>query len=114
MRLYWANLTPEARAARVANLHVWKINAERARRKAEERAVVGMRQIAAAAQAAMAPGHRRALRATRPGPQRRTSAKRDFILNVLSEAEKENWWNAVPQNVRDDVVKLEGNEDKKK
>jgi hypothetical protein len=39
---------------------------------------------------------------------------RDFILTVLSEADKENWWNAVPQNVRDDVAKLEETEDKKK
>lgn len=39
---------------------------------------------------------------------------RDFVLTVLSEADKENWWNAVPQNVRDDVGKLEETEDKKK
>jgi hypothetical protein len=39
---------------------------------------------------------------------------RDFILTVLSEADKENWWDAVPQNVRDDVTKLEDAEDKKK
>src|SRR5262245_25122698 len=32
---------------------------------------------------------------------------RDFILTVLFEADKENWWDAVPQNVRDDVAKLE-------
>lgn len=39
---------------------------------------------------------------------------RDFVLTVLSEADKENWWNSVPQNVRDDVAKLEETEDKKK
>jgi hypothetical protein len=32
---------------------------------------------------------------------------RDFILGVLSEADKENWWNSVPQDVRDEVTKLE-------
>ena len=42
------------------------------------------------------------------------SYMRDFILTVLSEADKENWWDAVPQNVRDDVTKLEETEDKKK
>lgn len=39
---------------------------------------------------------------------------RDFVLTVLSEADKENWWNSVPLNVRDDVAKLEETEDKKK
>jgi len=39
---------------------------------------------------------------------------RDFILTVLSEADKENWWDTVPQNVREDVAKLEETEDKKK
>jgi Swt1-like HEPN len=39
---------------------------------------------------------------------------REFILTVLSEADKENWWDSVPQNVRDDVAKLEENEDKKR
>lgn len=39
---------------------------------------------------------------------------RDFILTVLSEADRENWWNAVPQNVQDEVAKLEETEDKKK
>jgi hypothetical protein len=39
---------------------------------------------------------------------------RDFILGVLSEADKENWWNSVPLNVRDEVAKLEETEDKKK
>jgi len=39
---------------------------------------------------------------------------RDFILNVLSDADKENWWNIVPQDVKDDVAKLEETEDKKK
>lgn len=39
---------------------------------------------------------------------------RDFILTVLSEADKENWWNSVPQNVKDDVAKLEETEDKKR
>jgi hypothetical protein len=39
---------------------------------------------------------------------------RDFILTVLTDADKENWWNLVPQNVRDDVKKNEDNEDRKK
>ena len=39
---------------------------------------------------------------------------RDFVLTVLSEADKENWWDAVPPNVRDEVAKLEETEDKKK
>src|ERR1700730_16711242 len=39
---------------------------------------------------------------------------RYFILNVLSEADSENWWDAVPQHVRDEVTKLEENEDRKK
>lgn len=39
---------------------------------------------------------------------------RDFILTVLSEADKENWWNSVPQHVKDDVAKLEETEDKKR
>jgi len=39
---------------------------------------------------------------------------RDFILTVLSEADKENWWSAVPQQVQDEVAKLEETEDKKK
>jgi hypothetical protein len=39
---------------------------------------------------------------------------RDLILTVLSEANKETWWDSVPANVRDDVSKLEENEDKKR
>jgi hypothetical protein len=39
---------------------------------------------------------------------------RDFILTVLSGADKENWWNGIPQNVKDEVSKLEETEDKKK
>jgi hypothetical protein len=39
---------------------------------------------------------------------------RDLILTVLSEAQKETWWDCVPANVRDDVTKLEENEDKKR
>jgi Swt1-like HEPN len=39
---------------------------------------------------------------------------RDFILGVLSEADKENWWNSVPQDVRDEVTKLEETEEQKK
>jgi len=39
---------------------------------------------------------------------------RDFILTVLSETDKENWWDAVPQDLKDDVAKLEENEDKRK
>lgn len=39
---------------------------------------------------------------------------RDFILTVLSETDKENWWNSVPKDVQDEVAKLEDAEDKKK
>jgi hypothetical protein len=39
---------------------------------------------------------------------------RDFIVTVLSETDKENWWNSVPQQVREEVAKLEETEDKKK
>lgn len=39
---------------------------------------------------------------------------RDFILTVLSESDKENWWNLVPQQVRDEVAKLEATEDRKR
>jgi hypothetical protein len=39
---------------------------------------------------------------------------RDFILNVLSEAEKENWWNTVPKDVRDKVAEYEDTEESKR
>ena len=39
---------------------------------------------------------------------------RDFILGVLSEADKENWWSSIPQDVKDEVAKLEDTEEKKK
>ncbi len=39
---------------------------------------------------------------------------RDFILTVLSEADKENWWNAVPKDVRDKVGEYESTEDAKR
>jgi hypothetical protein len=39
---------------------------------------------------------------------------RDFILNVLSEADKENWWNSVPKDVRDKVAESETTEDSKR
>lgn len=39
---------------------------------------------------------------------------RDFILNVLSEADKENWWNAVPKDVQDKVAESEDAEESKR
>jgi len=39
---------------------------------------------------------------------------RNFILNVLSEADQDNWWNALPQDVRDEVVKQETTEEAKR
>ena len=36
---------------------------------------------------------------------------RDFILNVLSEADKDNWWNAVPKDVQSKVVEYENTEE---
>lgn len=39
---------------------------------------------------------------------------RDFILTVLSEADKENWWDSVPKDVRDKVAEYEGTEDSKR
>ncbi len=39
---------------------------------------------------------------------------RDFILNVLSEADKENWWDTVPKDVRDKVSEYESTEDLKR
>lgn len=39
---------------------------------------------------------------------------RDFILNVLSEADKENWWNTVPKDVRDKVAEYESTEEAKR
>jgi len=39
---------------------------------------------------------------------------RDFILKVLSEADKDNWWEAIPLDVRDEVAKLENTEDQKR
>jgi hypothetical protein len=39
---------------------------------------------------------------------------RDFILTVLSETDKDNWWDSVPQHIRDEVSKLEDAEDRKR
>ncbi|MBE7544371.1 MAG: Swt1 family HEPN domain-containing protein [Bryobacteraceae bacterium] len=39
---------------------------------------------------------------------------RDFILNVLSEADKENWWSSVPKDVRDKVAEYESTEEAKR
>jgi len=39
---------------------------------------------------------------------------RDFILNVLSEADRENWWNTVPKDVRDKVAEYESTEEAKR
>jgi hypothetical protein len=39
---------------------------------------------------------------------------REFILNVLSEADKENWWNSVPKDVRDKVAEHESTEEAKR
>ncbi len=36
---------------------------------------------------------------------------RDFILNVLSEADKVNWWNSVPKDVQDKVAEYETTEE---
>ena len=36
---------------------------------------------------------------------------RDFILNVLSEADKDNWWNAVPKDVQSKVAEYENTEE---
>jgi len=38
---------------------------------------------------------------------------RDFVLQALSEADPINWWERVPPDVRDEVDKLEDQEDKK-
>jgi hypothetical protein len=38
---------------------------------------------------------------------------RDFILSVLSENDKENWWAKVPKHVHDDVATLERTEETK-
>jgi hypothetical protein len=39
---------------------------------------------------------------------------RDFILTVLSETDKDNWWNAVPKDVQDKVAESENTEDSKR
>jgi hypothetical protein len=39
---------------------------------------------------------------------------RDFILNVLSEADKENWWNSVPKDVQNKVSESEDTEESKR
>ena len=39
---------------------------------------------------------------------------RDFIFNVLSEADKENWWNTVPKDVREKVAEYESTEEAKR
>ena len=36
---------------------------------------------------------------------------REFVLGTLAENDKENWWNKVPQDVRDEVEKLEQTEE---
>lgn len=38
---------------------------------------------------------------------------REFILSVLSETYKENWWDKVPTNVREDVEDLEKKDETK-
>jgi hypothetical protein len=38
---------------------------------------------------------------------------RDFVLSVLSEDDKENWWNRVPKNVQGDVDELEKKDETK-
>jgi hypothetical protein len=39
---------------------------------------------------------------------------REFILNVLSEADKENWWNSVPKDVQTEVARSEDTEESKR
>ncbi len=39
---------------------------------------------------------------------------RDFILNVLSEVDKENWWNSVPKDVQTKVAEYEDTEESKR
>jgi hypothetical protein len=39
---------------------------------------------------------------------------RDFILTVLSETDKDNWWSAVPKDVQDKVTESENTEDSKR
>lgn len=39
---------------------------------------------------------------------------REFILDVLSEADKENWWGSVPKDVRDKVAEYESTEEDKR
>lgn len=39
---------------------------------------------------------------------------RDFILNVLSEADKDNWWNAIPKDVQNKVAEYESTEEAKR
>jgi hypothetical protein len=36
---------------------------------------------------------------------------REFVLSTLVEDDKENWWNKVPKDVRDEVEKLEQTEE---
>lgn len=38
---------------------------------------------------------------------------RDFVLESLTEVEKENWWNRVPRDVQSEVEKHEQTEDQK-
>jgi Swt1-like HEPN len=38
---------------------------------------------------------------------------RDFILNVLSESDKDNWWSAVPKDVQNKVAEFESTEESK-
>ncbi len=39
---------------------------------------------------------------------------RDFILNVLSEADKDNWWDSVPKDVQNKVTEYESTEESKR
>ena len=39
---------------------------------------------------------------------------RDFILNVLAEADKENWWNSIPKDVQNKVAEYETTEESKR
>ncbi|MCU1326040.1 MAG: hypothetical protein JWN34_1410 [Bryobacterales bacterium] len=39
---------------------------------------------------------------------------RDFVLTVLSDVDKDNWWDLIPQHLRDEVKKIEETEGKKK
>ena len=38
---------------------------------------------------------------------------RDFVLDVLSEADPNNWWAKIPKDVQDDVTRMEATEEQK-